>query len=360
MKKKLFLIVFLTVLFCGSSLVFAESVRRGAKVVKADRTETKAPEIKVPDGWKLCEGEKFTGVNIREYYFTLESEKKTAEDPEVQITWPNVKIAKVYGGTDIRDSKEGVRFKVTSKKAPTSFTTLLPRRGVVSMAIFHNIEGMQAGSYRGIPYPKDQIAAQLNYLFAAGEMMREAGFTDSEKSLDGIINLYGFETNFPNGHVDCPPHFHIMTMWDNWAWDQATHFILAENGKILRNDLFVVEDGKTNDKKCRLFNPDEEVSLSDKSGKIRFTLRILVDGTGIDMKVPGQKRQFRIASGNAPESVSCYTRENESAPWKLVSTSRVEDDSIHGVLTVVTERKADAAPITEIWRYNPDTGALIK
>lgn len=360
MKRNLFFLVFWLVLFCGINFVVAEQQRRGAKVIKADLVVTKEPEIKIPEGWKLCQGEKFTGVNIREYYFTLESEKKTAEDPEVQIIWPNVKIAKVYGSSDVYDLKDGVRFKVTSKKAPTSFTTILPRCGVVSMGIFHNVEGMQAGSYRGILYPRDQIAAHLNYLFAAREMMREAGFTNSEKSLDGIINLYGFETNFPNGHVDYPPHFHIMTMWDHWTWSQVTHFILAENGKILRNDFFVIENGKTITKKCLSIDPDKEVALSDKSGKIRFTLRILVDGTGVDMKVLGQKRQFRIASGNAPESVSCYVRENEAAQWKLVSTSRVDDDSVHGVLTVVTERNNNTDPITEIWRYNPNTGGLLK
>lgn len=335
-----------------------ESVRRGAKITKEVPSKTDAPTLTVPDGWKICPDEKWTGLNPREYYFTLETKQKNPADPVVQVVWPNVSIGAVYGGTDVKKIDGGVEFQVTSANAPTAFTSILPPFGAVRMGIFHNVKGMQAGPYRGLPYPEKQIAAQLNYLFAAREMMREAGFTASSAAVDAVINLYGFETNFPNGHEDFPPHFHIMTMWDSWRNIQATHFILDENGKITENNHYVVVNGAVDRGKSVKYAPGEPLDLTDRTGETRFTLSILPDGSGVEMRIPGRTAEYRIASQNAVESVSCYIRASGADEWKLAAVSRVSDDSIRGVLTVETEQ--DGSVKKEIWRYQPATGALIE
>ena len=188
----------------------------GAKVAKATHADTAAPTLLLPDGWRLREGEAFTGVNIREYFFTVEADGAALPPPRVQLSWTGVALGEVYGGKDVARTAAGVSFLVTASRPPTGFTTSLPRQGAVQMGIFHNLEGMQAGAYRDKPYPATQIQAQLNFLFAARDMMREMGFAAAPDAVDGVINLYGFETNFPNGHVDAPPHFHIMLMWNAW------------------------------------------------------------------------------------------------------------------------------------------------
>lgn len=335
-----------------------ESVRRGAKVTKAVLGKTDAPILTVPDGWEICHDEKWSGLNAREYYFTLETKQKNPADPTVRIVWPNVAIGAVYGGTDIKKIDNGVEFRVASEKTPTAFYSNLPPFGAVRMVVFHSVEGMQAGPYRDLPFPKAQIAAQLNYQFAAREMMREAGFTESSATIDAVINLYGFETNYPNGHEDFPPHFHIMTMWDSWRNIQATHFLLDEKGRITENEHYVVTDGAVDPEKSVRYKPGEPLDLTDRTGETRFTLNILTDGTGVEMRVPGRTAEYRIASENAVESVSCYVRQNEADEWKLVTTSRVSDDSTQGVLTVETER--DGSVKKEIWRYQPETGAIIE
>ncbi|MDO4557447.1 MAG: hypothetical protein Q4C47_00575 [Planctomycetia bacterium] len=342
----------------GTVLYGAETTRWSAKITRKVWSETTTPIVRSPDGWRLCEDEKLTGLNRREYYFTLEADGKDQPAPIVQVLWPHVEIAQVYGGDQVRRITDGVEFRPTTHTPPTAFWTPLPPFGAVNMVIFHNVEGLQAGPYRDLAWPGNQIAAHLNYLFAAREMMRLAGFTESEETIDANINLYGFETNYPNGHRDFPPHFHIMTMWDDWREIQATHFILAEDGTITRNDHYVVRNGVEIHEESVVHHPGEEIPLTDRSGSVSFTLRILPDGTGVEMKIPGEQKEYRILSENAVESVTCEERANASSPWKRKTVSRVTDDPERGVLTVVTEESG--SPRTETWRYVPDTGALIR
>lgn len=357
---------FFSVLFCFLSLFctcfFAstafsgETTRWGAKVVKETFSETDSPEVILPEGWKLCPGEAFTGVNPREYYFTVEAEGENRPAPSVKISWSGVKIAAVYGGECVRIHGDTADFRLNARRTPTSFTTVLPQQGAVSMGIFHNIPGLQAGEYRGKPYPKNEIQAQLNFLFAAREMMRDFGFTDSPERLGGVLNLYGFETNYPNGHVDAPPHFHIMTMWNSWKNVQACHFILDEKGKILCNDHYVVENGTRNSEKSLKFQTGESVSLTDRSGDVCFTLTMLKDGSGLEMSVPGTEKRGRIQSSDAVQSVTYSTRETPSDAWIPAVTVRVQDDAAAGKLEIFLEKNGETT--TETWNYDPNTGSL--
>ncbi|MGI5923452.1 MAG: hypothetical protein ACOX9E_05870 [Lentisphaeria bacterium] len=329
----------------------------GAKVAKATHAETAAPTLLLPDGWRLREGEAFTGVNIREYFFTVEADGAELPPPRIQLSWPGVEIGEVYGGKDVVRTDDGVSFLVTAGRTPTGFTTSLPRLGAVQMGIFHNLEGMQAGAYRGKPYPATQIQAQLNYLFAARDMMREMGFADARDAVDGVINLYGFETNFPNGHVDAPPHFHIMLMWNAWKDNHVCHFILDDAGKIVRNDHQVNENGKRNDALSGPRPLGASMDMPDRSGAVRFVLHMLADGSGLEMTVPGKDKQAMIRSDNPAGAVTCYTRPNAAADWQAVATVTVRDDVAKGLLAVT--RDANGRTTREEWRYDPHTGRLL-
>jgi len=344
---------FFFVLFLILTTVQARDVTRfGAKITKSELVETAAPSLTLPEGWKLVEGDEFTGLNLREYYFTIEAEGKNLPAPTVSVSWPNVKIAKVYGVTREQISGSDATFQMNAGKTPTHFSGALPRFGAVEVCVFHNVRGVQAGLYRGVPYPERQIQAQLNFMFASLEMMREFGFTDSKDAVDGQINIYGFETNFPNGHVDCPPHFHIMLMWNGWRDNRACHFILDENGKILRNDHFVVRDDRCDEKESVPGALGSSVQMDDRTGKVRFVLRMLEDGSGLEMTVPGQEKQAKIQSSDAVKSVSVFVRENARAEWVKIDEIRVNDDSLNGVLTVNHEKTSN------VWEYDPNTGRI--
>ena len=353
------LLALLTAFYCFSAAaaLLAET-RYGAKVIKETFGETPAPELTLPDGWTLLSEEKWTGVNIREYYFTVRSDADGAEPPMIEVHWPAVAIHQVVGGERVEKTGDGVRFLCAAPRAPTQFVTNLPPFGAVHMVICHNIPGMQAGPHRDHPFPKNQIAAHLNYLFATREMMRLAGFTDSADSFDGQIYLNGFETNFPNGHQDVPPHFHVITVWDGWKWIQATHFILSDQGKVLQNDHYVVENNVVNKERSITLRPDVPVEMTDRNGTVKFIFRVLTDGSGIAMTCPGSDREYRLTSGDATRSVTLDTRADTSSPWETVSVSSAVDDPIAGVLTVKTERGGETQ--TEVWRYNPITGDVLK
>lgn len=344
---------FFVVLFLLLTTVQAQDVTRfGAKITKSELAETATPTLELPEGWKLVEGDAFTGLNRREYYFTIEAEGKDRPAPMVSVSWPNVQIAKVYGVTQAQISGSDATFRMNAGRTPTHFSGTLPHFGAVEVCVFHNVPGVQAGPYRGLPYPERQIQAHLNFMFASLEMMREMGFTDSADAVKGQINIYGFETNFPNGHVDFPPHFHIMVMWNGWRDNRVCHFILGEDGKILRNDHFVVKNNQRDDKESVPMKLGSSIPMEDETGKVRFALRMLEDGSGLEMTVPGQEKQAKIQSDDPIKSVSVYVRENSQAEWKKIDEISVNDDSINGVLTVTHEKK------TDVWNYDPNTGAL--
>lgn len=343
----------LFVLILNWAAVQAQDVTRfGAKITKSELAETDAPRLTLPEGWRLVEGDEFTGLNRREYYFTIEADGKNLPAPEVSVSWPNVKIAKIYGVTQEQINGSDATFRMNAGKTPTHFSGTLPRFGSVEVCVFHNVPGVQAGPYRGLPYPERQIQAHLNFMFASLEMMREMGFTDSKDAVKGQINIYGFETNFPNGHVDFPPHFHIMVMWNHWRDNRVCHFILDENGKILRNDHYVVKNDHVDAKESVPMTLGSSIPMEDETGKVQFVLRMLEDGSGLEMTVPGREKQTKIQSGDSVKSVSVYVRENAEAEWKKIDEIRVNDDSINGVLTVSHENK------TDVWNYDPNTGRL--
>lgn len=358
-RLPVFILLILGILYLNTRSQ-AETVRRGAKVVKSPLGETAPPKLILPDGWTLCEDEALTGLNVREYYFTIEADTenlpKNFPNPTVQILWPNVKIAEIRGAQNVHKITDGMEFQVSSTRTPTGFTSILPQMGSVSMGIFHNVPGMQAGRYRDLPYPANQIQAHLNYLFGSREMMAEMGFT-AERKVEGIINLYGFETNYPNGHVDYPPHFHIMLMWDSWRENHVSHFILDETGKILVNNHQVMGEKAPQTGKSGKYLPGESMNYTDKTGKICFTVRMLENGHGVELSVPGTEKQARVCSEKAVDSVSCFVRENASAAWQKTAEIRVLDDAVKGILTVTTEREAGTQ--TETWTYNPIDGHVL-
>lgn len=351
-------VALLAVVVPAASAFGDEVTRWGAKITKAQFGETEAPQLLLPEGWRLLEGEKFTGLNPREYYFTIESDGKNLPAPEISVSWPNVAVSNVYGAQWLNRNESGaLKLRPTARRTPTGFTTVLPKFGAVSMGVFHNVEGLQAGEYRGLPYPKNEIQAHLNYLFAAREMMREMGFTDSPDAVKGVVNLYGFETNFPNGHVDYPPHFHVMLMWNSWQDNHFCHYILNEKGKIIHNSVQVMENGVTIKEKTGVQPLGSTMVFPDATGNIRFSIHLLEDGSGVEMSVPGKKKQAMIRSDDSIRSVSCFVREAQESPWIFATETNVKDDSREGILEVET-KESDGNVRKEVWRYDPNSGGL--
>ena len=128
--------------------------RYGVKVMKARVGEgDKMPEVALPGGWRVVEGEEYSGVNVREAYLTFERDGLKAPPPEVAVKWPGAGVRAVYGASNVVVEAGGARFVPSAAKPPTTFSTGLPRMGAVSSSLQHHIRGMQAGPHRKVPYP---------------------------------------------------------------------------------------------------------------------------------------------------------------------------------------------------------------
>ena len=227
-------------------------------------------------------------------------------------------------------------------EANISFKTGFPRLGPLSLTIMHHRPDWVAGPYANYPFPSNEVAAANNFVFAAREALVRLGFGRKE-ALDGTIWLGTFDSNFPKGHTDFPPHFHIIPHTRDGQ--QVHHFyIRREDGRITSDcyqDMSRVID--TWDRAVT-FRPGDEFPCYDGGGRVAFRVKMLADGTGLELASSDRERCLRIASARPCDSVDVLERTGDG--WRTVSTVRVTDDSLAGVMET---------PDGTV-RYDPATG----
>ncbi len=94
--------------------------------------------------------------------------------------------------------------------------------------IEHAFLDRRAGKYATGEFPAVQRASALNLEFGLREALRDLKL-DREVDSRGLgkIHLMGFDTNNPLGHVEYPPHIHLILRWPHFAGSQAPHFYLS-------------------------------------------------------------------------------------------------------------------------------------
>ena len=356
MEKSMRRDVMVTLALVALSAGAGDVTRYGAKIVKATLGETVAPTVEVPAPWRVLDGDDaLTGLDARDWYFTIEAPGAGLPPPRVEATWPGVAVKCVVGAKDVMIEDGRVSFTPTAWKAPTHFSSHW-REQAVFMGIFHNVPGVQHGPYAGKPYPAAEAAAQNNWLLASRDMFLRAGFDRPDTADGAAVNLYGFESNFPNGHVDHPPHFHVMLMWNRWHDNNVGHYHLDGKGLIVDNSHMV--QGNVPGRKAGTYsqNPGETTDYIGPSGRVVFSVEMLADGTGIVLHRPGVPAQWRASSKNPVSFVDVSRRDGPDAPWVDVERVSVADDSVGGVLTIT--KTVGGRTETEVRRYNPDTGVM--
>ena len=310
-------------------------------------------------GWKIVHGEAFTGVDARRFYMTVEAQGKDLPAPEIVVTWENVKISRAIGASDFETiDGGGARFKPNASAPPTgSFTEVV--FGAAHLGVFHNWKIRRCGPYRDGRYPQTQIDAHLNYMLAFLEVCRAYGWTDtSDPDFVDHINIYGFETLFPNGHRDFPAHFHIMLAWDGWSAAQVGHYLLDENGLIEKNSFWSLH------KDVERFDlPGVVTPYRDKTDRLTFTTEILPDGSGLIISRPDDKVEFLMRAGRngATKSVEVCKRPigvaNDSG-WNRICDVIANDDVEKGAFRSVARYESGVERVVE-FNYDPDTGRLL-
>ena len=318
--------------------------RYGAKVTKArlGKSDT-MPDVSLPEGWRVVAGDEFSGVNVREAFFTFERDGTNLPPPQVSVKWGTVAIASVQGAKDVSVDGATARFTPTARKPPTGFSTSFPGFGPISSSLSHHLEGMQAGPYKDYPFPSNEVKAVANFVFALREGFRRIGF-DRKEAFDGRIWLGGFDSNFPNGHTDFPPHFHLIPSARDGT--QVHHFYVdPKDGRITSDcyqDMSRVMDVWD---RVTTFRPGDTFPAYDGHGRVAFRVKLLPDGTGLEVVVEGGPQRFRVAGTRPYEAVDVLLSEADA--WRTVKTITVRDDPVAGIMET---------PEGTI-RYDPPTGA---
>ena len=205
-----------------------------------------------------------------------------------------------------------------------------------------------AGFYAGKPLPAVERGAANNLEFAEREAVRELGldlYVARERL--GVIEVMGFDTNDPHGHLDSPPHIHMHLRWPFNTGTQIGHFFISPQGRLLENRMGVTRYGLP----TQLFTAGETFTTLDNRGNPVFAQTITSEGA------------LRLASVHPDQPAqSCLIRPDgqgfqdgaivECGAHDAVAL-HVSDDLPRGVLRV------QSGTIIEIFRYDPDTGRLL-
>ena len=184
--------------------------------------------------------------------------------------------------------------------------------------------------------------AVANFVFALREGFRRIGF-DRKEAFDGRIWLGGFDSNFPNGHTDFPPHFHLIPSARDGT--QTHHFYVdPKDGRITSDcyqDMSRVMDVWD---RVTTFRPGDAFPAFDGHGRVAFRVKLLPDGTGLEVAVEGSPQRFRVAGARPCEAVDVLLPQANA--WHAVKTVTVRDDPVAGLMET---------PEGTI-RYDPDRG----
>ena len=331
--------------------------RYGARVYRKNRVAGTAPKVSLPAPWQLVDGDDgATGCDSSLYYFTIEAEGDSLPPPTVTVSWPGVGISSVDGATNVSFTADGVVLTPITSSGGTNYLTMV-QDGSIELALHHHVEGAQHGPYGGRPLPWSKIRASDNWRAACLELFRLAGLADPKATDGASIKLYGFDSNFPNRHVDYPEHFHVMLEWDDWQKNNVGHYTLDEKGFIRGNNFLVCGDiAGCLQNGYHPQNPGETTAYVGPSGKPLFSLEMLKGGVGLVLRKPGSDVAWRMTSDWPSEFIELSIRENSDVCWTGVGRVSAADDTELGRYEI---RREDAGSVvTQVFRYERDTGAL--
>ena len=361
LSRRFFFAVFLfSVLAQTITALGAEVTRYGACLIRSELGDVdNVPKIvlsddAVSDGWKLVQGEAFTGLDAHRFYFTIEAPGINVPAPVVFVEWKGVKIERALGADIINEIDDGFQLKPVTRNAPTGAFTEISV-GAVRLGVFHNWEIRRCGPYREGRYPEVEIRAHLNYLLAILEVCRAYGWTDtSDPDFVDHINLYGFETNFPNGHRDFPPHFHVMLAWDGWSAAQVGHYLLDSHGNITKNTFWSLHKDLERHDLTGVTTP-----YKDKTDRLVFETIVQANGAGLVLVRPEDNLEYLVRPGKdgAAKSIEvCRRSKSDGGDWLLLCEVFANDDAANGVFTSRAQY-VDGTVQTVSFKYDPDTGA---
>lgn len=230
-------------------------------------------------------------------------------------------------------------------EANVRFWTPFPQRVAVAFEIAHHRPDWAAGPYASVPFPTNEIRAVDNFAFALREAFPLLGFERAE-AFDGTLWVGSFDSNFPNGHPDFPPHFHLTANCRDGL--QVHHYYPRGEDGRLTSDCFQDMSNVIDvwDRAVE-FRPGDEFPYYDGHGKVALRVKMLEGGTGLELSTPDGKRRVRVESVRPCEKV--LVREWKDEAWVDVRAVDVKDDPFAGVMETPEG----------VIRYDPASGKRI-
>jgi hypothetical protein len=206
----------------------------------------------------------------------------------------------------------------------------------------HADPARRAGAYSNV-FPALQRRAANTLEFSLREAVLELGLGAQVKREElGIIEIMGFDTNDPHGHLDAPPHVHMHLRWPYNIGTQIGHFYLTPTGRLSINRVGVTGYHLPE----RTFGPSQPFATLSPKGTIAYAVTITADG-GLAIGTRDGRACTLEPTGagfDAGAQVVC-----DQHPPVVV---HVDDDLAHGRIVV------DTGAMVEVFHYDRDTGAL--
>lgn len=215
----------------------------------------------------------------------------------------------------------------------------------LALRIEHADEARRAGPYAEGRFPWVERRAAVNLQFAQREVVLRSGLNRRlAEAKAGQIRILGFDTNYPHGHADDPPHMHMYLRWPGGPGSQVGHYYLDERGLLTTNKLTLI--GLPNALHPR-FEPGEAQPTTDSRGRLAYTHTITPEGwllLQLEEDPPCLLRPLETGFDSGTR-IQCPDQPD------IVITAL--DDWPGGQLEAVIDG------VRHVWTYDRDTGAVL-
>lgn len=329
----------------------------GVKLMKADRGAS-IPDYSVAfprdcTSCQLMDGSVYEGQNSRELYFHVRVPVDRPKLERVKVHAGGLKVGEVIVEKDrlsFSHTDDTVVFDLPVEPRQRSSTLELHTRlswPGIALRVEHAFEDRRAGKYASGDWPATQAQAALNLEFGMREAIRTLGLDkDVVENKLGVIHLMGFDTNYPLGHVDFPPHVHMIHRWPHFSGSQAPHFYIDADG--LLTDNVVTIDGFRGMRSTR-FNRGETFTSVDYKAQPLYEATITPEG---------HLRIGRSRGGVCtlqPDGRGFHKGARLICDGAESLLVKAEDDTSKGELRVQVGNRAP-----EAYLYDVDTGDLLE
>lgn len=325
------------------------------KLVKTPNAPTNVPiAIEFPPACKTCQevhDSAYARQNTREVILAMRVPRSTPVNLLVKTEGSAFRRV-VLEMTDLKfeSTSNGLHFTLPSQIADRvnsgEFQTHLYWPGV-ELRMEHADPKRRAGDYSTGEFPTLERQAATNLEFGLLEAIRRLGldhYVDDQNL--GRLFLMGFDTNFPHGHHDSPPHFHLALWLPNYRGGASLipHFYLTAKG-VISNSIVTPYDWPI---KTAEYKTNEPFTAVDMLTRPVYSMTITPEGWLNFARFDGQQCLLHpIAEGfDSGVIVSC----SDFASLSI----KVDDDIDAGEIREFIDGK-----ISEVFRYDHDTGALL-